>query len=120
MNSIWVYANVAGVTFEGRQEYLKIIYPSDKIEITPEPTNKYDKNALAVHVTHEGTIMHVGYIPKELSAKILPFGENSRLVAEIVEITGGYDMNDGTYASIGLRLRFKVKSSPDSRHMSIN
>ena len=99
---------VAGVTFEGRQAYLKQIDVSDPVKIEPEPDNKYDANALKVLVAHNGQIWHVGYIPRDLAATIAPHIEGESFMATIREIVGDFDTGDGDRASLGLRLTIEV------------
>ncbi|HEY5901539.1 MAG TPA: HIRAN domain-containing protein, partial [Anaerolineales bacterium] len=64
---------VAGVTFEGRQEHLRRLRGHEPVRIVPEPENSYDPNALAVHIAlDDQTVVHVGYVPRELAAEIAP------------------------------------------------
>lgn len=56
--------NVAGVTFEGRQEFLKKLFNNcskSVVKFVREPDNKYDQCAIKVVV--DG--MHVGYVPRK-------------------------------------------------------
>jgi len=99
---------VAGVTFEGRQAYIAKLRGNEPCRIVPEPDNKYDPNALAVHVACDGTVYHVGYIPKELAAEIAKHLEGEALMVEIAEITGGFETREGDTAALGLRLRIEV------------
>lgn len=103
-----LHTKVAGVTFEGRQVYLAKLTGDEPCRIVPEPENKYDPNALAVHVAHKDGILHVGYIPKELAAEIAPHLEGEAVMAEIEEITGGFETREGDVASLGLRLRIEL------------
>jgi hypothetical protein len=99
---------VSGVTFEGRQNALAVIRTSDPCRIVPEPENKYDVNALAVHVAHDGKVLHVGYIPRELAAEIAPYLEGESVMVEILEITGGFETRDGDTAPLGMRIRVEL------------
>ena len=48
--------------------------------VLPEPDNKYDANAIAVHV--RGT--HIGYVPRELQGVVEPYlGEGSWVLATV-------------------------------------
>lgn len=64
---------VAGVTFEGRQVFLKKLY-EDKVKpavrLIMEPTNPYDGNAVKVEFEVEGAWQHVGYIEKKVSEEV--------------------------------------------------
>jgi phosphoribosylformylglycinamidine (FGAM) synthase-like amidotransferase family enzyme len=85
---------VAGVTFEGRQEMLKMfkVYPvrSISVELKREPFNKYDANAVQVLIYPGGlsyTMYHIGFIPKEYAKYLAPLMDSgSTFVATINEI----------------------------------
>lgn len=104
MNKV-VFSKVAGVTFEGRQAHIAKLCFNDPVRIVPEPENKYDANALAVHIAHEGIVYHVGYVPRDLAAKIAPHLEGEAVMATIKDITGGFETRDGGTASLGLVIR---------------
>lgn len=99
---------VSGVTFEGRQALIAQLSTSDPCRIVPEPTNAYDKNALAVHVAHNGAVLHIGFVPREIAAQIAPYLEGEALMCEITEITGGFETRDGDTAALGVRLRIEL------------
>lgn len=99
---------VAGVTFEGRQQLIEQLDVWEAVLIVPEPENPYDKNALAVYVAHGSNKHHVGYIPRELASEIAPHLEGESVLAEVCEITGGFQKLDGTTASFGLRIRIEI------------
>lgn len=63
-----VVFRVAGVSFDGRQEFLKKIFESkEKLDLSfeREPENPYDSNAIKVMVNLEGELFRVGYMPKK-------------------------------------------------------
>lgn len=93
---------VVGVTFDGKQEVLKTLQEGDILELQPEPTNKYDPNAVAVALP-DGT--SVGYVPKNFAAMIHDIAP--LLAVQIVSILGG---NDG--CSLGIRVKFIRKDAP--------
>lgn len=99
---------VAGVTYEHRQDIIALLSPSDPCRLEPEPQNAYDPNALAVKVSYKGFAYHVGYVPKEMAALIAPHLDGENLMVQISEITGGFEMSDGSQASYGLRLRVEL------------
>lgn len=99
---------VAGVTYENRQEIIARLITSDPCRLEPEPENPYDANALAVKVSHDGAVYHVGYIPKDMAALIAPHLDGEALMVKIVEITGGFEMFDGSQAAFGLRLHVEL------------
>lgn len=106
---------VSGVTFDGRQALIERLRTTDPCRLEPEPTNPYDSNAIAVKVAHDGEVWHIGFIPKEIAAKIAPYLDGEALMCSIAEITGGFEIGEGDYAALGVRLRielpeFEVKS----------
>lgn len=57
---------VAGVTFEGRQDFLAVLFRKDDLHffLEREPNNPYDSNAIKVMVEIDGENFRVGYMPK--------------------------------------------------------
>jgi hypothetical protein len=108
---------VAGVTFEGRQEHIAKLSGGEPCKIVPEPTNPYDRNALAVHVAHGGMIYHVGYVPRDIAAVVAVYLDGESLIAKVVEVTGGFETREGDTASLGLRVmvEFPLDAFPLSR-----
>lgn len=107
MSTRTIVSKVSGVTFEGRQSTIAQLRGNEPCRIVPEPTNKYDPNALAVHVAVKGEIKHVGYIPKELAAQIAPLLDGEQIMVHILEITGGFETPEGI-ASFGLRISIEA------------
>lgn len=69
--------NVVGVTFENRQDILNSFYKNYKIggnynvRLESEPSNPYDKNAIAVRLDVGGAdYKHVGYISKQENVQL--------------------------------------------------
>ena len=102
---------VAGVTFEGRQAKIERLNGSEAVRLVPEPENIYDSNALAVQVSKDGELLHVGYVPRELAAKIAPVLQGETLMVKILEITGGFQQHNGFRASLGLKLKVELPES---------
>lgn len=72
-----VVTRVKGVTYKQRQkalEHLSRYNPQDiTIRLAQEPSNEYDKNAVAVVATVKGKGSYtMGYLPKGLAAFIAP------------------------------------------------
>ena len=100
---------VAGVSYENRQDVIGQLIGNEPCRIMPEPENKYDPNALAVHVAvAPGQIAHVGYVPRELAAQIAPHLEGEAVMVDLLEITGGFEFSNGDIASYGLRIRIEL------------
>lgn len=55
-----ILVKVAGVTFEGRQGIISMLSGKEPVRIVAEPDNKFDKNALAVHVSRGGSVEQIG------------------------------------------------------------
>lgn len=108
MTNKTLYTKVAGVTFEGRQNLIAQLTGGEPCRLQPEPTNKYDPNAIAVMVAAKGEVWHIGFVPKELAAQIAPHLEGEALMVRISEITGGFETSDGDTAALGVRLRIEL------------
>jgi len=94
-NTRVIFVKVAGVSFEGRQQYLAALLGDEPVRIVPEPENKYDPNALAVHIAVNGSVCHCGYIPKELAKEIAPLLDGEAVMATIDAVRGGGDYHYG-------------------------
>lgn len=107
MNKI-LNTKVAGVTYEGRQALIAQISTSDPCRLEPEPENKFDANAIAVKVAHNGAIWQIGYLPKELASQVAPYLDGENLICFIEEITGGFELSNGNTAALGVRLQIEL------------
>jgi len=104
-----IITKVAGVTYEGRQDVIARLKGNEPARIVPEPTNKFDPNALAVHVAvAPGEIKHVGFVPRDLAAQIAPFLEGEAVMVKLLEITGGFTTRNGERAALGLRIEIEI------------
>jgi hypothetical protein len=65
-----VIFNVAGTSH--RQDALQgpAFAPGEPVQLIPEPTNPYDRNAIAVWDTNRRK--HAGYVPAELAPTLAP------------------------------------------------
>lgn len=120
---------VAGVSFDGRQEYIARLIGNEPCRLEPEPDNKFDPNAIAVKVApnilnpepldaydpnhvqdqqHTPLIWHIGYLPKEIAAQIAPHLEGEPIMCKISEITGGFELRNGDIAPLGVRLEIEL------------
>ncbi len=104
-----IITKVAGVTFDGRQEIISKLKGNEPCRISPEPSNKYDPNALAVHIAvAPGEIKHVGFVPRDLAAQIAPFLEGEQVMVRLLEIVGGFTTWSGERATLGLRIEIEI------------
>lgn len=104
---------VAGVTYENRQSIIAALRGNEPVRVVPEPDNKYDPNALAIHIATSDGVQHCGYVPRYLAADIAPHLEGEAVMAELAEITGGFEIDDGEYAAYGLRIRVEIPDETD-------
>ena len=64
---------IAGVQFRPRPEIdvaAKQMEVGDKLILTPEPTNKFDPNAVKIETELENTVVFLGYVPKKFSSEV--------------------------------------------------
>lgn len=74
---------VAGVQFHELHKCIHRIEVNDELVIRPEPTNKYDANAIALELDE----FMLGYVPKKFSAECsadLAINENLKCVVDEV------------------------------------
>ena len=103
-----LHFRVAGVTFEGRQSVLARLRGNEPIRLEPEPTNAYDKNAIAVKVALDDGVYHCGYVPCEIAAQVAPLMEGEPFMCEIEDISGGFELSNGDTAAYGLKLKVEL------------
>ena len=104
---------VAGVTFDNRQSVIAHLTGNEPCRIVPQPDNEFDPNALAVEASVNGVIANVGYIPRDLASQIAPYLEGESVMVSIVEITGGFEIDEARFAAYGLLLRIQVPVADD-------
>lgn len=98
-----IETNVAGVTFEGRQELISQLNIGETIKIIREADNQHHSNAIKI-VTDNGA--HIGYINRELADKIAPIMDKHRFQKEIIgEIHSIYRIKNEP-SIIGVRIQF--------------
>lgn len=76
---------IAGVQFRPRGEIMvaaKELNEGDLLTLQPEPTNKYDPNAVKI-LTEDGNFL--GYVPKKFSAEISAMLEIEAPIECIIE-----------------------------------
>ena len=113
-----LFVKVAGATYNNRQAYLSRLRGDEPCRIDPEPDNPYDKNALAVRCVSTDGVVHLGYVPRDLAAQIAPLLEGEALMVTIDAITGGFELEDGSLANLGLVLKVEVPSADDDVYSS--
>jgi hypothetical protein len=105
---------VAGVTFEGRQAFLRELNGGEPAQLRPEPQNSYDPNAVAVYVKSAGgATYHIGYVPRELAKIVAPLLEGETIVGRVFEITGGFTYHNGDLATLGCVIEVDIPEDGD-------
>jgi hypothetical protein len=98
-----IETSVVGVTFDGRQEFIKKLNIGEPISLIREINNPHDFNAIKV-VTENGA--HIGYINRELAEKIAPIMDKLDNQKEIIgEIHSIYRIKNDT-SIIGVSIKF--------------
>lgn len=107
---------VAGVTFDDRQSIIAGLRGNEPCRVVPEPDNPHDPNALAVHVAvTPGNVKHVGFIPRDLAAKIAPLLEGEAVMVRLRGKTGGFETRWGDTAAYGLLIEIEVPDAGENR-----
>jgi hypothetical protein len=60
------YTKVVGVTFENRQDFIKLLSTGQKLQLIREPDNSYDSNAIAVY----SEVQKLGYISRNIAKQL--------------------------------------------------
>jgi len=115
-----LHTKVVGVSYEGRQSIIAMMYGDEVARIVPEPDNPFDANALAVYVAFPPErnigIKQVGYIARELAKEIAPALEGEAMMVSIAEVIGGFESHDGEFLNYGLRLTVQL---PEAKDLSV-
>lgn len=79
---------VAGVKFHEAKFVLDEMQAGEQLSIVPEPTNKYDPNAVRLEYKSDkfDAATMIGYVPKKFSAEVAGLYEVSNLLCTIIEI----------------------------------
>ena len=91
-----IHTKIAGVSFEGRQEIIKILKVGEILELRREPDNKFDRNAIQIlremgewPATHITQYQQLGYINKELAADLADAMDRGiNYICKVSSITG--------------------------------
>ena len=95
--------NVAGVTFEGRQDLIRQLNQDSVYFLVPEPDNEYDPNAVQVIADCQC----IGYVPRELAPIVAWLLQNKRLQqSPSASVHGGF----GEGISFGVKVELKLLS----------
>lgn len=102
---------VAGVTYSNeeygvnRQDIIRNLEGDEKIIFRRDPTNRFDKNAVAVDVIlHNGKRRQIGYLKAELAGIVADMWSEYRFIGKIAKINKG-DEEEGIPWGISLELK---------------
>jgi hypothetical protein len=90
---MFIEVPLRGAKFRTLSEQTKVLEleVGQEVKLVPEPTNKYDTNAVKIIVAGElGETFHLGYIPKEFSAQVAEAMRDTILTATVAKINGLY------------------------------
>ncbi len=80
------HTKIAGVSFEGRQDYIAGLRAGAQLELHRQPENPHDRNAIAVHYGN----LQLGFFNKRLAAHLAPLIDaGARYRARVASLTGG-------------------------------
>lgn len=94
------YTKVAGVSFtntgannENRQRIIRdllskgLLNVGQELQLVPEPTNVYDRNAIMVLAPDK---RQIGYLSKDVASSVAPqLAQGNQYIATVAEVTGG-------------------------------
>lgn len=91
---------VAGVQFRSRQEIdkaMKEIRVGDILTLSPEPSNRYDPNAVQIHyessLTENCLALFLGYVPRRFSSEVSALlGTGTKLECVVEAIDSGTEL----------------------------
>lgn len=106
------FTKIAGVTFEGRQVYVKRLCVGEKLELVRQPHNAYDSNAIAIF-NKSGN--QIGFISKDIASRMALFIDNgSSFSAIVASITGG-EIGQSFGVNIEVRKTQKESKTKDNK-----
>lgn len=79
---------IAGVQHHNLKSCLRYLKKGDALELVPEPSNKYDPNAIRIEHNEPDETFMTGYVPRKFSSEISGSIEiGKRLECKIIELT---------------------------------
>lgn len=103
-----IIARLAGVTFEGRQEYLAKMSSTTEVRLERDRRNQYDFNAVKImaYFKKDDLWEHVGFIPSTMSKLIATSLDNGVELSTVVHrVTGGMVTESGDQLNFGLEVK---------------
>jgi len=106
---------LAGVSYEGRQEYLKKMNGKEKLKLKREKNNYYDPNAVAVYTKIKGKDKKIGYIPAVIAKQVSwVLDSGSKIEIEIDSFTEEtYKRHE--FIGLVMHMKERIKEHPSVR-----
>lgn len=114
-NLLQYHSKLVGVTFEGRQDIIKMLTGDEYLRVRREPENEYDKKAVAVDVLIAEEWHPIGYIAKDKNSDIAASVDaGNDVLIRIAGITGGgKDKSKGVNIALEyLKVESKEEAKP--------
>lgn len=100
-NLVAYHSKLVGVTFEGRQDVIKVLTGQEPLRVRRESDNKYDPKAVAVDVQFGEDWTPIGYIAKDKNSEIAAvLDAGGEVYIGNGGITGGGDKSYGVNTKI--------------------
>lgn len=74
---------IAGVQHHRIKEVINFLKEGDFLMLVPEPSNKFDPNAVRIEIMKDDEAIMLGYVPKKISAEVsasITIGKNLECV----------------------------------------
>lgn len=105
LNAVEYNSKLVGVTFEGRQDIIKMLTGDEPLRTRREPDNEYDKKAVAVDAMIAETWQPIGYIAKDKNKDIaVAMDAGNEIDISIASLTGGDRDSKGKVKSYGVNI----------------
>lgn len=100
-----IVARVAGTTFDGRQDKLRLLDNSTSIKLERDRRNQYDFYAVKVLAMINGSWEHVGFLPATMSKRIAKSLDTGNfLTCGVHKVKGGMESSSGEILNFGLEV----------------
>lgn len=74
---------------EGVSEFCDLSFDNKQVIFVPEPDNPYDKNAIKIYLDFDFDQLHIGYVPKKYTKKLMNIINTKEVVSFDGKIIGG-------------------------------
>jgi len=101
----FVETNVAGVTFEGRQNILQNLKIGESIILKREPDNEHDFNAISVNTEND---LSLGYIRRDLAKNLAPIIDKRYTGSVIFGVISSIYQVKNDPSIIGAKITFQL------------